>query len=61
MFVVELVLKALLAAEGTLYGRVHSHEVPHGDVGGTWTGCLNQLYTSATEVLETRMEPRQGD
>src|SRR4051812_48506362 len=95
---VELVIKALLAAERTSFGRVHSlhalfeqlsdaskekilarldaprpeflrklaeeetaeafirwryiHEVPPGDAGNTWTGCLNQLYTSATEVLE---------
>src|SRR4051812_45303539 len=95
---VELVLKALLAAERTRYGRVHSlhalfeelsgaskekilarldapreeflrklaeeetaeafirwryiHEVPLGDTGNTWTGCLNQLYTSGTAVLD---------
>lgn len=102
---VELVLKALLAAEGAGYGRVHSlhglfeaisgeskdrilervatpqpeflrklaeeetadafvrwryiHEVPPGDAGNTWTGCLHQLYTSATAVLQELLEVKR--
>ena len=105
---VELILKALLAAERTGYGRVHSlhalfeelsdaskekilkrmdapraeflqrlaeeetaeafirwryiYEVPPGDAGNTWTGCLNQLYTSATTVLQGMLgTPAAGD
>lgn len=34
------------------------YEVPPGDAGNTWTGCLNQLYTSATAVLEKRLDRR---
>jgi hypothetical protein len=102
---VELVLKALLATEGTKYGRIHSlddlfaalsevtkqevlsgvtapapeflrklaeadtnqafvrwryiHELPAAASVSTWTGCLNQLYQSATAILRGRM-PESG-
>jgi len=94
----ELIIKAILALEGTDHGRAHSikalfeklasstqlailervqapkdeflrkigeqetsgafvlwryiHEVPEGQVGTTWTGCLNQLYGAAVQVFE---------
>lgn len=28
------------------------HEAPQGQVGNTWTGCLNQLFQAALEVFE---------
>jgi HEPN domain-containing protein len=28
------------------------HEAPEGQVGNTWTGCLNQLFRAAVEVFE---------
>jgi HEPN domain-containing protein len=98
----ELIIKAILALEGTDHGRAHSikalfeklaassqlailkrvqapedeflrkigeqetsdafvlwryiHEVPEGQVGNTWTGCLNQLYRAAVQVFEDLLE-----